>query len=119
MKICLDSEAREREERERLEEQCELDKGMCEAEKERVMKEVTEQLNHDHRMEMEAVRSRFIRVMTSMERSPSECSLEKIEVSIFGNIPGDLDYPYTLYLELNGLSKKICKFIALIYISRI
>uniref|UniRef100_A0A1B6EGD0 RB1-inducible coiled-coil protein 1 n=1 Tax=Clastoptera arizonana TaxID=38151 RepID=A0A1B6EGD0_9HEMI len=81
MKICLDLETREREERGRLEEQRDVDKGLFEAEKEKIVKELTEQLHHDHRLEIEAVRSRFIRVMAtaSMERSPSECSLEKIE----------------------------------------
>lgn len=52
--------------------------------RERAVREATDQLEQDHRREMEAVRSRF-RLMASatMERSPSELSLERMEVSKF------------------------------------
>lgn len=47
-------------------------------EKERVIKEITEKLTRDHKSELESLRSRY-RLMTSIERSPSDTSLEKIE----------------------------------------
>jgi RB1-inducible coiled-coil protein 1 len=47
------------------------------AEKEKSIKDITERLKNDHRGEIESIRARF-KLMT-MERSPSENSLEKIE----------------------------------------
>lgn len=47
------------------------------AERERMVKETAERLYRDHKAEIDSIRSRF-RLMT-MERSPSESSLEKIE----------------------------------------
>ncbi|XP_055711061.1 RB1-inducible coiled-coil protein 1 isoform X2 [Phlebotomus papatasi] len=47
-------------------------------EKEKVIKEITEKLTRDHKSELESLRSRY-RLMTSIERSPSDTSLEKIE----------------------------------------
>lgn len=47
------------------------------ADKERCVKEVTERLKSEHKSEVENIRARF-KLMT-MERSPSENSLEKIE----------------------------------------
>lgn len=69
--VSLEAESRERELREE-----------AESTKERAVREATEQLMQDHRREMDAVRSRF-RLMASatMERSPSELSLERMDVS--------------------------------------
>uniref|UniRef100_A0A1L8DIA6 RB1-inducible coiled-coil protein 1 n=1 Tax=Nyssomyia neivai TaxID=330878 RepID=A0A1L8DIA6_9DIPT len=47
-------------------------------EKEKVVKETTEKLMRDHKSELESLRSRY-KLMTSIERSPSDTSLEKIE----------------------------------------
>lgn len=47
-------------------------------EKELAVKEIREKLTKDHRNEMESLRCKF-KLMTSMERSPSDTSLEKIE----------------------------------------
>ncbi|GAB0094475.1 RB1-inducible coiled-coil protein 1 [Sergentomyia squamirostris] len=47
-------------------------------EKEKLVKEITEKLTRDHKSELESLRSRY-RLMTSIERSPSDTSLEKIE----------------------------------------
>lgn len=47
-------------------------------EKDLAVKEVREKLTKDHRNEMESLRCKF-KLMTSMERSPSDTSLEKIE----------------------------------------
>ncbi|XP_054281872.1 RB1-inducible coiled-coil protein 1 isoform X3 [Macrosteles quadrilineatus] len=72
--LSLETEARERERREE-----------AEATRERAVKEATEQLAHDHKMEMEAVRSRFRLMATaSMERSPSELSLERMDKDSVG-----------------------------------
>lgn len=48
------------------------------AEKEKVIKEVTDKLNRDYNCKVDSLKSRF-RLMTSIERSPSDTSLEKIE----------------------------------------
>lgn len=81
LKACMEVECKERRRREELETQRTIDRNICEEERLRAVKEVTDQLNHDHRLEMEAVRLRFRQIATAtMERSPSECSLEKIEV---------------------------------------
>lgn len=47
-------------------------------EREAAVKEVREKLTTDHRNEIESLRCKF-KLMTSMERSPSDTSLEKIE----------------------------------------
>lgn len=46
--------------------------------REAAVKEVRERLTNDHRNEIESLRCKF-KLMTSMERSPSDTSLEKIE----------------------------------------
>ncbi|XP_055905202.1 RB1-inducible coiled-coil protein 1 isoform X2 [Eupeodes corollae] len=51
------------------------------AEKERAVMEVRDKLTHDHKTEIESLRCRY-KLMTSMERSPSDTSLEKIEKPI-------------------------------------
>lgn len=48
------------------------------AHREAAVKEVRERLTNDHRNEIESLRCKF-KLMTSMERSPSDTSLEKIE----------------------------------------
>ncbi|XP_059618190.1 RB1-inducible coiled-coil protein 1 isoform X2 [Phlebotomus argentipes] len=47
-------------------------------EKEKLVKDLTEKLTRDHKSELESLRSRY-KLMTSIERSPSDTSLEKIE----------------------------------------
>uniref|UniRef100_A0A7G3ATQ4 RB1-inducible coiled-coil protein 1 n=1 Tax=Lutzomyia longipalpis TaxID=7200 RepID=A0A7G3ATQ4_LUTLO len=47
-------------------------------EKEKLTKEITEKLMREHKSELESLRSRY-KLMTSIERSPSDTSLEKIE----------------------------------------
>lgn len=75
----------EREEQERLKRE-ELERR-SEEERQRELKEVTESLKRSHRAEMDNLRSRYKILNTShatnMERSPSDTSLEKIEVRIF------------------------------------
>lgn len=51
----------------------------CEEDKQRALKDVTDRLTHDYKADLEGLRSRF-RLMTVMERSPSDSSLERIEV---------------------------------------
>lgn len=66
--------------------QSRLDQALASAEEEHssVVKEVTDRLTREHRMELEGLRSRFRMVHASqMERSPSDTSLEKIEVSVY------------------------------------
>lgn len=46
--------------------------------REAAVKEVKEKMHNDHRNEIESLRCKF-KLMTSMERSPSDTSLEKIE----------------------------------------
>ena len=46
--------------------------------KEAAVKEMKEKLRHEYKNEMESLRCKF-KLMTSMERSPSDTSLEKIE----------------------------------------
>jgi len=68
------------------ESQMRLEQTLTNAEEERksVIKEVTDRLHREHRMELEGLRSRFRMVHASqMERSPSDTSLEKIEVVRF------------------------------------
>lgn len=53
-------------------------------ERERITKEVTERLVRDHKKELDSLRSRF-KLMTcaaGMERTSSDTSLEKVDVSI-------------------------------------
>uniref|UniRef100_A0A6B2EHA8 RB1-inducible coiled-coil protein 1 n=1 Tax=Phlebotomus kandelakii TaxID=1109342 RepID=A0A6B2EHA8_9DIPT len=47
-------------------------------EKEKLIKDLTDKLTRDHKSELESLRSRY-KLMTSIERSPSDTSLEKIE----------------------------------------
>jgi len=70
--LSLEAETREREAREQ-----------AEASRERAVKEATDHLAQDHKREMEAVRSRFRLMATaSMERSPSEMSLERMDKAV-------------------------------------
>jgi len=65
--------------------QVRLEQTMVNAEEEKkaAIKEMTDRLNREHRMELEGLRSRFRMVHASqMERSPSDTSLEKIEVRL-------------------------------------
>lgn len=79
LKRVLESEERERRQREELEETLQI----AQLNREQIIKEVTEQLTHAHKKEMEAVRSRFkLMTCTSLERSPSDTSLERIEMSV-------------------------------------
>jgi RB1-inducible coiled-coil protein 1 len=53
----------------------------AEADKQRALKELSDRLTHSYKTELEGLRSRFrLMATTSMERSPSDSSLEKIEV---------------------------------------
>ncbi|EDV43789.1 uncharacterized protein Dana_GF16341, isoform B [Drosophila ananassae] len=51
---------------------------LAEQEKQAAVAQAREQLIHEHKTELESLRCRF-KLMTSMERSPSDTSLEKIE----------------------------------------
>ncbi|XP_075213216.1 autophagy-related 17 isoform X2 [Lycorma delicatula] len=78
LKKSLEEEEKERQGRHDIEQSLRF----AQEEQDRIVKEVTEQLTHAHKKEMEAVRSRFrLMACTSMERSPSDTSLEKIERS--------------------------------------
>ncbi|XP_061509427.1 RB1-inducible coiled-coil protein 1 isoform X1 [Anopheles gambiae] len=59
----------------RLEEQL----ASAEVDRRKAIQEAIEQLEHKHRTEMESLRCRFKLMATSMDRSPSDTSLEKIE----------------------------------------
>lgn len=51
--------------------------------KSQITKEITEELNSKHKKEIEALRQRFkLMTCTNMERSPSDTSLEKIDVRV-------------------------------------
>jgi RB1-inducible coiled-coil protein 1 len=53
----------------------------AETDKQRALKELSDRLTHSYKTELEGLRSRFrLMATTSMERSPSDGSLEKIEV---------------------------------------
>jgi RB1-inducible coiled-coil protein 1 len=53
----------------------------AETDKQRALKELSDRLTHSYKTELEGLRSRFrLMATTSMERSPSDSSLEKIEV---------------------------------------
>lgn len=47
--------------------------------KEMAVKDIKEKMLHDHRNEIESLRCKFKMITTTMERSPSDTSLEKIE----------------------------------------
>ncbi|KAH8288932.1 hypothetical protein KR054_012441 [Drosophila jambulina] len=51
---------------------------LAEQEKQAAVTQAREQLIHEHKTELESLRCRF-KLMTSMERSPSDSSLEKLE----------------------------------------
>ncbi|XP_069698604.1 RB1-inducible coiled-coil protein 1 isoform X3 [Periplaneta americana] len=52
----------------------------AETDKQRALKELSDRLTHSYKTELEGLRSRFrLMATTSMERSPSDSSLEKIE----------------------------------------
>ncbi|PNF24637.1 hypothetical protein B7P43_G00746 [Cryptotermes secundus] len=54
----------------------------AETDKQRALKELSDRLTHSYKTELEGLRSRFrLMATTSMERSPSDSSLEKIERS--------------------------------------
>lgn len=48
------------------------------ADKQKAVNDIKEQMNREHKTEIESLRSRF-KLMANMERSPSDTSLEKIE----------------------------------------
>ncbi|XP_058121010.1 RB1-inducible coiled-coil protein 1 isoform X2 [Anopheles coustani] len=58
-----------------------LERQLAESEvdRKRAIQEAVEQLEHKHRTEIETLRCRFKLMATSMDRSPSDTSLEKIE----------------------------------------
>uniref|UniRef100_A0AAG5D7Z0 RB1-inducible coiled-coil protein 1 n=1 Tax=Anopheles atroparvus TaxID=41427 RepID=A0AAG5D7Z0_ANOAO len=58
-----------------------LERQLAESEvdRKRAIQEAIEQLEHKHRTEIETLRCRFKLMATSMDRSPSDTSLEKIE----------------------------------------
>ncbi|EAA15111.4 AGAP008873-PA, partial [Anopheles gambiae str. PEST] len=66
---------RERETIQQLTEQL----ASAEVDRRKAIQEAIEQLEHKHRTEMESLRCRFKLMATSMDRSPSDTSLEKIE----------------------------------------
>lgn len=73
----------QRESEERIKE---LEASLEEAKKEqqRLVKEATDKLHIEYKTELETIRSRFkLMAASAMERSPSESSLEKIEVNSF------------------------------------
>ncbi|XP_035915317.1 RB1-inducible coiled-coil protein 1 isoform X2 [Anopheles stephensi] len=51
----------------------------AEVDRKKAIQEAVEQLEHKHRTEIESLRCRFKLMATSMDRSPSDTSLEKIE----------------------------------------
>lgn len=66
---------------EKFKEEIETSKQKLLDEKEAALKELGDRLNLDHKREMEGLRSRYrLYACTNMERSPSDSSLEKIEV---------------------------------------
>ncbi|XP_017037471.1 RB1-inducible coiled-coil protein 1 [Drosophila kikkawai] len=75
----LRMQCQEREQRssEQLE-QMRLKLQLAEQEKQAAVTQAREQLIHEHKTELESLRCRF-KLMTSMERSPSDSSLEKLE----------------------------------------
>ncbi|KAH8382013.1 hypothetical protein KR009_001353 [Drosophila setifemur] len=73
----MQCEEREQRSQEQLDEM-RLKLELAEQEKLAAVAHVREQLIHEHKTELESLRCRF-KLMTSMERSPSDSSLEKIE----------------------------------------
>ncbi|KAH8343875.1 hypothetical protein KR084_000954 [Drosophila pseudotakahashii] len=73
----MQCEAREQKSQEQLEEM-RLKLQLAEQEKQTAVAQAREQLIHEHKTELESLRCRF-KLMTSMERSPSDSSLEKLE----------------------------------------
>lgn len=62
------------------------------AEREKVIQEQKEKLNREYNYKLESLRSRY-KLMTSMEQSPSETSLEKIERHDVFEMSGGQDCP--------------------------
>lgn len=60
------------------------------ADKQKAVNEIKEKMMRDHKTELESLRSRF-KLMTNMERSPSDTSLEKIERPDYLDIGAPLD----------------------------
>lgn len=60
------------------------------ADKQKAVNEIRDKLNREHKTEIESLRFRF-KMMTNMDRSPSDTSLEKIErhdaIEIHGSVP--------------------------------
>lgn len=57
------------------------------ADKQKAVNEIRDKLNREHKTELESQRSRF-KLMTNMDRSPSDTSLEKIDaIQMHGSIP--------------------------------
>ncbi|XP_017142924.1 RB1-inducible coiled-coil protein 1 [Drosophila miranda] len=73
----MQCEERERQGQEQLEEM-RLKLELAERDKLAAVAQAREQLIHEHKTELESLRCRF-KLMTSMERSPSDSSLEKLE----------------------------------------
>jgi RB1-inducible coiled-coil protein 1 len=87
-----------------LREQCsglqdQLDRA--EASKQTALKDLSDQLTRSYKTELEGLRSRFrLMATTSMERSPSDGSLEKIEVCHTVRQWHRFFYPNNRYLKL-------------------
>lgn len=68
----------------------ELQANQALADKEKAVNDIRDKLSREHKTEIESLRCRF-KLMTNMDRSPSETSLEKIErpdaIHIHGSIP--------------------------------
>ncbi|XP_020812785.1 RB1-inducible coiled-coil protein 1 [Drosophila serrata] len=73
----MQCQEREQQSSEQLEEM-RLKLQLAEQEKQAAVTQAREQLIHEHKTELESLRCRF-KLMTSMERSPSDSSLEKLE----------------------------------------
>ncbi|SPP83137.1 RB1-inducible coiled-coil protein 1 [Drosophila guanche] len=73
----MQCEDRERQAQEQMEEM-RLKLELAERDKLAAVAQAREQLIHEHKTELESLRCRF-KLMTSMERSPSDSSLEKLE----------------------------------------
>lgn len=76
----MQCQQRDQEEQQREAELVELREQLQAAEQQKVsaVAQAREQLIHEHKTELESLRCRF-KLMTSMERSPSDSSLEKLE----------------------------------------
>lgn len=63
-------------------EELEKDLATARSDQERMVQEATDKFQLEYKTELETLRSRFkLMAASTMERSPSDCSLEKIEVS--------------------------------------